>query len=369
MSLWDKVRGEFIDIIEWLDSSNDTMVYRFERYGNEIKYGAKLTVRQSQVAVFVNEGQCADVFQPGMYTLETHNMPVLSTLQGWKYGFSSPFKAEVYFVNTRRFTDLKWGTKNPVMMRDPEFGPIRVRAFGTYAIRVKDPVAFIREIVGTDGHFTTGEISEQLRNQIVSRFANILAEANLPALDIARNYDKLGEFITGKMAPEFEQIGIEITNMLVENVSLPPEVEQALDRKSSMNIVGDMNRYTQFQTAEAIKAAATNPGAAGGSIGMGLGVMMAQNMGQAVGQSQAAGAAAGGQPPPIPGTVAYFVAVDGRQAGPFGMAELQTQVQSGRLTRESLVWAQGMAAWSAAGGVAALASLFAAMPPPLPPKQ
>ncbi len=366
MSLWDKVRGEFIDIIEWLDSSNDTMVYRFERYGNEIKYGAQLTVRQAQVAVFVNEGQCADVFQPGMYTLETKNVPILSTLQGWKYGFNSPFKAEVYFVNTRRFTDLKWGTKNPVMMRDPEFGPVRLRAFGTYAMRVKDPVAFIREIVGTDGHFTTGEITEQLRNMIVARLANILADLKVPVLDIATKQDELGTIITGRLAPEFDPIGIEITNMLVENVSLPPEVEQALDRRTSMGVVGDLNRYTQFQTAEAIKAAAQNPGPAGGGMGMGLGMMMAQNMGQGVAQSQAA-AAGSGQPPPIPGTVSFFVALDGKQAGPYGLAELQAQVQAGRLTRDSLVWTQGMANWSAAGGVAALAALFAAVPPPLPP--
>lgn len=366
MSLWDKVRGEFVDIIEWLDSSNDTMVYRFERYGNEIKYGAQLTVRQAQVAVFVNEGQCADVFQPGMYTLETKNMPILSTLQGWKYGFSSPFKAEVYFVNTRRFTDLKWGTKNPVMLRDPEFGPVRLRAFGTYAMRVKDPVAFIREIVGTDGHFTTGEITEQLRNMIVGRLANILADLKVPVLDIATKQDELGNTITARLAPEFDPMGIEITNMLVENVSLPPEVEQALDRRTSMGVVGDLNRYTQFQTAEAIKAAAQNPGPAGGGMGMGLGMVMAQNLGQGVAQSQAAAAGAG-QPPPIPGAVSYFVALDGKQAGPYGLAELQAQAQAGRLTRDTLVWTQGMANWSAAGGVAALAALFAAVPPPLPP--
>lgn len=362
MALWDKITGEFIDIIEWLDASNDTMVWRFERYQNEIKYGAKLTVRQSQVAVFVNEGQCADVFGPGMYTLETQNLPILSTLRGWKYGFNSPFKAEVYFVNTRRFTDLKWGTKNPIMMRDPEFGPVRVRAFGTYAMRVKDAVAFIREIVGTDGHFTTTEVTEQLRNQIVSRFANILADVKMPVLDLATQYDKLGTFITEKMQPEFDPIGIEITNMLVENVSLPPEVEQALDRRTSMGIVGDLNKYTQFQTAEALKAAASNPGTAGGAMGMGLGMMMGQQAGAAMAQSPASAA---GAPPPLPG--AFHVAVNGQQTGPFGMAELQAQMAAGRLTRESLVWSPGMAAWTPAGQVAALAALFAAAPPPVPP--
>ena len=160
MGLFDKIKGEFIDIIEWLDSSSDTMVHRFERYQNEIKYGAKLTVRETQLAVFINEGQLADVYQPGMYTLTTENMPILTTLKGWKYGFNSPFKAEVYFINTKNFTDLKWGSPNPIMLRDPEFGPIRIRAFGNYAMKVTDPVKFIKEIVGTDGNFTTEGISD-----------------------------------------------------------------------------------------------------------------------------------------------------------------------------------------------------------------
>ena len=172
MGLWDKLRGELIDIIEWLDSTNDTLVYRFPRYGNEIKYGAKLVVRDGQSAVFVNEGQVADVFGPGTYTLETKNLPILSTIFGWKYGFQSPFKAEVYFASTRRFTDLKWGTRNPIMLRDQEFVPVRLRAFGTYAMRVANAAELLREIVGTDGHFTTGEITEQLRNMnIIFLFA------------------------------------------------------------------------------------------------------------------------------------------------------------------------------------------------------
>ncbi len=160
MNVWDKLRGELIDIIQWLDTTNDTLVYRFERYNNEIKYGAKLVVREGQAAVFVNEGQIADVFPPGTYTLETKNLPILATLQGWKYGFESPFKAEVYFCSTRQFTDLKWGTQNPIMMRDPEFGPVRLRAFGTYVIRVADPAVLIRQIVGTDNRFTLDEISQ-----------------------------------------------------------------------------------------------------------------------------------------------------------------------------------------------------------------
>src|SRR5262245_8554267 len=167
MALWDKLRGELIDIIEWLDDTRDTMVYRFQRYDNEIKYGAKLIVRESQVGAFVNEGRLADVYSPGTYTLETQNMPILSTLKGWKYGFSSPFKAEVYFISTRRWTDQKWGTANPIMLRDPEFGPVRVRAFGTYACQVTDPATFLRQLVATDPSFETYEITAQLRNTIV----------------------------------------------------------------------------------------------------------------------------------------------------------------------------------------------------------
>jgi membrane protease subunit (stomatin/prohibitin family) len=195
MGLFNKLKGEFIDVIEWTDSSSDTMVYRFERYGNEIKNGAKLTVRESQAAVFINEGQLADVFKPGMYDLTTANLPVLSTLKGWKHGFESPFKAEVYFVNTKRFTDLKWGTQNPIMLRDKEFGPVRLRAFGSYSIRVTDPAVFLKEIVGTDDDFNKDEVTGQLRNIVVSRFSDALGESGIAVLDLASNYNELGDFL------------------------------------------------------------------------------------------------------------------------------------------------------------------------------
>ena len=267
MGIWDKLRGELIDIIEWLDPTSNTMVYRFERYNNEIKYGAKLVVREGQAAVFVNEGQIADVFKPGTYELETKNLPILSTLLGWKYGFESPFKAEVYFASMRRFTDLKWGTKNPVMLRDKEFGPVRLRAFGTYVMHVTDPAAFIREIVGTEGHFTTEDITAQLRNMIVSRFTDILGESGIPVLDLAANYDELGGFITQRIQDEFKVYGLELTKMLVENISLPPAVEAALDKRTSMGVIGNLQQYTQYQTAEAIREAAQNE--SGGTAGAG----------------------------------------------------------------------------------------------------
>jgi membrane protease subunit (stomatin/prohibitin family) len=374
MGLFDKIRGEFIDIIEWTDSSNDTMVYRFERYGNEIKYGAKLTVRESQVAVFVNEGQIADVFQPGMYTLETQNVPLLSTLQGWKYGLSSPFKAEVYFVNTRRFTDLKWGTKNPVMMRDKDFGVVRLRAFGTYEVRVKDSPTFLKEIVGTDDRFRTDEVAEQLRNILVSKFTNMVGSANIPVLDLAGNYDQLGKLLTDRIGPDFAQYGLELTKILVENISLPPEVEAAMDKRTSMGVVGDLGRYAQFQAAEAMPAAAANPGGMmGAGMGIGLGAAVGQQM---AGVFQHQGAAPGAAPapapaappPPLPQSKSFYVAVNGQQQGPFDMSTLLQHAQAGQLARETLVWTQGMANWTAAGQVSELAQLFAAMPPPLPPR-
>lgn len=234
MGLWDKLMGEFVDVIEWTDNTSDTMVYRFDRHGNEIKYGAKLTVRETQVAIFVNEGQVADVLGPGMYVLETKNLPLLSTLQHWDHGFQSPFKAEVYFFNMRQFTNLKWGTRNPVMLRDAEFGPVRLRAFGTYAMRIDDPRKFMQEILGTDGQFSVEEISDQLRNIIVSRFSNIVGAANIPVLDLAGNYDQLGQFVTQKIAPEFQSYGLKLTSILVENISLPEEVEKALDKRSKI---------------------------------------------------------------------------------------------------------------------------------------
>jgi membrane protease subunit (stomatin/prohibitin family) len=376
MGIWDRLKKELIDIVEFVDDSNNTLVHRFERFQNEIKWGAKLVVREGQNAVFIEEGKLADVFKPGLYTLETKNMPILATLKGWKYGFESPFKCEVYFVSTRRFNDLKWGTMNPVMLRDKEFGPVRIRAFGTYSARVKDPGTFIKEVVGTDGTFTTDEIAGQLRNTIVSRLGDLLGESKLAVLDMAANYDELGKFLTTKLAPEFDAMGIELPQLLVENISLPPEVEKAMDKRSSMGVIGDMRAYTQFQTAEAIGEAAKNPGAAGGFIAMGLGqniggMMSGQMAGaQMAGMAPAAGpgAMAGSAPPPLPGSVSYFVGVNGQQAGPFGMEQLQQMANGGTLGPQTLVWTAGMPSWTAAGQIAGLSVLFAkhGSPPPLP---
>lgn len=367
MGIWDKIKGEFIDIIEWIDPSRDTMVHRFERHNNEIKNGAKLTVRESQVAVLINEGQLADVFQPGMYTLTTENMPILSTLKGWKYGFNSPFKVEVYFVNTRQFTDLKWGTPNPIMLRDPEFGPIRIRAFGNYSMKVTDAAKFIKEVVGTDGEFTTEKISDQLKNIVVTRFTDAIGEAKMPVLDMAANYDEFSKFIGDKLKPEFQEYGIDMTKLLVSNISLPPNVEEALDKRSSMGIIGDMGKFTQYQTAEAMMAAANNPngGTAAAGMGMGMGFAMAGQMAGAMGQQQQQPQQqAAAVPPPV---MQFHVVINGQQAGPFDLNALKQYAASGQLTPQSLVWKAGLANWIPASQAPELAAVFQATPPPLTP--
>ena len=368
MGIFDKLKGEFIDIVEWISDDRDTMVYRFERYQNEIKNGAQLVVRESQLAVFIDKGKIADIFEPGQYQLNTDNLPILSTLQGWKYGFNSPFKAEVYFVSTKRFVDLKWGTKNPITLRDPEFGACRIRAFGSYVIRVTDPAVFIKEIVGTDGDFNTTEISDQLRNLIVSRFADLIGEAKIPILDMAANYDELGDFITQRIKQDFLNYGIELTKMLVENISLPAAVEEVLDKRTSMGIIGDLNKYSQFQSAQALEAAANNPsGGASAGLGMGMGFGMASQFMNQNQQSNAAPAASVA-PPPLPGAVSYHVALDGSSSGPFDLQALKDLVAKGQLQNDTLVWKEGMAGWEAANTQNELSALFKAVPPPLPPQ-
>lgn len=363
MGIMDKLFGEFVDVIEWLDDTNDTMVYRFERYGNEIKYGAMLTVRESQTAVLISEGRIADFYEPGLYELETRNMPLLTTLENWQKGFNSPFKAEVYFFNMRRFTDLKWGTKNPLMLRDREFGPLRLRAFGTYSVRITEPLTFIKEVTGTDGLFQTDEISNQLRNLIMSKFASILGESGIPVLDMAANYDDLSQYVSEKIAPEFQQYGLEVLHLLVENISLPPEVEKALDKRTSMGIIGDLKRYTQMQAADAMQSAAENPsGGANEGIGMGMGFAVAQQMSQAFSDS---GNRQQSAPPPIPNAIQYFLAVDGRQQGPFDKITLEQKLTAGELSATTLVWNTDLVEWTAIAKVKEFAHFFAA-PPPIP---
>jgi membrane protease subunit (stomatin/prohibitin family) len=274
MSILDKVKdaamNQFIEVIEWLDESKDTLLYRFPVAGQEIKNGAQLIVRESQAAVFVFEGQVADVFEPGRYTVEGGNTPILSKLGAWKYGFNSPIKSEVYFVNTKQFTDLKWGTSNPIMLRDADFGIVRLRAFGAYSLRVADPSEFIRQIAGTNAQFQTEDIDGQLKRAIVTEFSDAIGEMKIPALDLAAQYKEMGEAIRAKINEDFRGYGLEVTKFYVENISLPPEVEAAMDKRASMGALGDAQKYMQFQAADALRDAAQNEGG-GAGLGAGLG--------------------------------------------------------------------------------------------------
>jgi membrane protease subunit (stomatin/prohibitin family) len=363
MGLFDKIKGEFIDIIEWLDPTQDVMVYRFDRYQNEIKNGAKLTVRPSQVAVFVNEGQVADIFQPGMHTLTTSNLPILSTLKGWKYGFDSPFKAEVYFLNTKIFSGQKWGTRNPFMLRDPEFGPLRLKAFGSFSMQIKDPKLFIEKVVGTDGNFTTDEVNERIKDIILSQIPDAVASAKIPVLDLASNYMELSKLAEQQMNGEVKDYGIELIKFFIENISLPPEVETMLDKRTSMGILGDMNTFNKFQTGISMEEAAKNPnGGASDGIGMGMGFAMANQMANMNNQNNQQQ----NTPPPLPTTVHYFVAVNGAQTGPFDMNALSQMTKTGGLTRESMVWKNGMSNWAVASQVPELSNIFNSIPPPIP---
>ncbi|MFI2103966.1 SPFH domain-containing protein [Isoptericola sp. NPDC019693] len=376
MSFLEKLRGQLIDIVEFLDESRDTIVWRFPRQGNEIKNQARLVVREGQAAVFVSEGRLADVFAPGTYTLETKNLPVLSALQGWKHGFSSPFKAEVYFVATRQFTDLTWGTQNPVILRDPELGAVRVRAYGTYALRVVDPAALLRQLVGTDPQFRTDEIGDWFRSLVVGRLGPALAEAGVAVIDLAANQRELAGRLAGQLSEDLSEYGVAVPRFVLENVSFPPEVEAALDKRSRMAVIGDLDQYTKFQSATAIETAAANPGGAGEGLGtgmgMGMGVAMGQQMAQALASTvQPAGAAtpAPAGPPPLPAAESpWYWSAGGAQAGPGTAADVAALVRAGDVARETLVWQQGMTAWTPAGQVPALAPLFAATPPPLPPQ-
>jgi len=374
MGIWDFLSGQFIDVIHWTDDTRDTMVWRFEREGHEIKYGAKLTVREGQAAVFVHEGQLADVFSPGLYMLETNNMPIMTSLQHWDHAFQSPFKSEVYFVNTNRFTNLKWGTKNPIMLRDPEFGPVRIRAFGTYSVKVADPATFMTEIVGTDGEFTMDEISFQIRNIIVQEFSRAIASSGIPVLDMAANTGDVGKLIAEAIDPVIHQYGLALPELYIENISLPAAVEKALDARTSRGLAGNLDDHMKWKAAEAMGKG----GAMDQSMGMGFGAGMGMQMANSMGQQGPWGAAPGQQaqpqrqaapmaPPPPPVEHVWHLAKNGQTSGPFSKADMGKMVASKELTRETHVWTPGQDGWKRAGEVTELAQLFTVMPPPPPP--
>ena len=318
MALFDFIRGQFIDIIQWQDDSRDTLSFRFPDEDKEIKRGAQLVVRESQVAQFVYLGQFGDTFGPGKHELITENIPILSDLKGWKYGFESPFKADVYFVNTRLFTGNKWGTANPIMMRDQDFGIVRLRAYGTYDFRIVDPRMFLKEVAGTDDHFRLDEFADTMRSRLVSVFSDALATAKVPALDIATRYAEVGEAMLPVLNPlMIEKYGIGMTAFVLENVSVPPEVEQAIDKRSSMAAVGNLNDYVKFQMAQGLEKGGTGVGGVGAemAVGMAMAQQMMQQTGGVMGQST---------PPAAPAQVAAASAAVGLPdlLGPADVAKL-----------------------------------------------
>ncbi|MEO7760743.1 MAG: SPFH and helix-turn-helix domain-containing protein [Casimicrobiaceae bacterium] len=295
MALMDFLSKQFIDIIEWLDDSRDTLSYRFPDQDKEIKRGAQLIVRESQIAQFVYLGQFGDTFGPGKHELVTDNIPILSDLKGWKYGFGSPFKADIYYVITRLFTGNKWGTANPVMMRDKDFGIVRMRAYGTFDFQIVDPKLFLKEVAGTDDHFRLDEFNDAMRSRIVSVFSEALAKANVPVLDVAQRYSELGEALLPLINPAVAtKYGLEIKSFIVENVSLPPEVEQAIDKRGAMAAVGNLNDYVKFQMAQGLEHGGGGAGGMGAELAIGM--AMAQQM-----INQQGGILGGQGTPPVPG--------------------------------------------------------------------
>ncbi|MDX1970750.1 MAG: SPFH domain-containing protein [Planctomycetaceae bacterium] len=365
MGLFDKLRNEFIDIIEWLDDSRNTLVWRFPRYQNEIKQGAQLIVRPGQVAVFVHRGQVADIFEPGTHTLNTQNLPLLSTLAGWKYGFNSPFRSEVYFVSTRQITDLKWGTPNPIMLRDPEFGPIRLRAFGTYALKATNAKALLTELVGTDGEVQADEVTELMRSIITEAFADMLGEKQIAALDLASHYrefsDELRKYVCTRIDDEY---GLEVPQLFIVNISLPEAVEKALDTRTSMGVVGDMQKYQQYQFGTAMADAAKQPGGGSDGLGLGMGLAMAGRM---MGMPGVMGGAPAMAAPPPPPSGVWHVAVNGQTQGPYAAEQVRQGIAMGQITPQTLLWSPQLSGWTAASQIPELQGAFQPVPPPPPP--
>jgi membrane protease subunit (stomatin/prohibitin family) len=385
MGLMDKIKGELVDIIEWFDDTRSTLAWRFPRYQNEIKNGAALIVREGQQAVFVYRGQIADKFGPGHYQLVTENLPILSTLQGWPHGFRSPFRSEVYFINSRPVTDLRWGTPSPVTVRDPDFTMVQVRANGLCVLRIADPEIFLREVIGTDSTVTTEEIAELLRRVITLAFSDMIMASGLGAIDLQGRQvelsDKLRDFVQERVDDEF---GLKVDSITM-NITLPEEITQAMTRGVARGVeqaryldnVGPMDRLQQGAAAEAMVEAARNPGGgAGNFMGAGLGLALGQQMGNMMAAGQQGGYAPPQQagpppagPPPLPQAQMFHAELNGQAAGPFTIDQLRQYVTAGQLNPNSNVWASGMPNWVAAQTVPALGPLFApAAPPPLPPR-
>lgn len=298
MAMWDSIKKQFIDIIQWTEDDDDTLAFRYPMDGMEIQNGASLTVRESQMALFVDEGRLADVFPPGRFKLTTQTIPVLTYLKNWDKLFESPFKSDVYFYSTRLRIDQKWGTSNPITFRDKDFGAVRMRAYGIYSYRIADPKAFHLNVSGTRERYLVEDLSGQLRNTIVGAMTDLFAESGIPFLDLAANQDELAAKLRASLADQFKLLGLELAGFVVQNLSLPQELQEFLDKRIGMDMLGDMKRYTQYQVANAIPEAAANEGGVAGiAAGLGAGLTMGQVMARSVGQTmQGVGGAPGSAP-------------------------------------------------------------------------
>ncbi len=371
MSIFNRFGGEFVDIIEWIQSDNETMVYRFPRYKNEIKYGAKLTVREGQTAILVNEGKIADVFAPGIYELKTANLPILSTLQNWQHGFESPFKAEVYFFNSTDFIDIKWGTRQPVALSDAQFGIVRLRAFGSYTLSIHRAETFLKQLVGTDGNFEITEVSNQLTNAIVTCFPEVLAESAISVLELPTRYSELAEKIKHRVTPEFNRYGLQVGRIYIENISLPENVQKVLDEKTGMNIIGEnLNDYAKYQTAQGLAK-----GDKGNLASVGVEMAMGMEMGRQMTQEMQTAAQQKAQsdnntavpdnprdvPPPPPGI--YYLMVMGQRQGPMPLTKVYHLLEANKIDAHTLIWRKGMSEWQAIESLSEID--LSHLPPPL----
>ena len=330
MGVLDFIKNQLLEIIEWTDDSRDTLSYRYPDDDKEIKNGAQLIVRESQMVQFVAAGKYADAFGPGKHTLTTENIPILSTILGWKYGFKSPFKCDVYYVNTRLFTGNKWGTSNPVMMRDKDFGVVRLRAFGTYDFRITDVPKFLKEVAGTDQNFRLDEFADTMRSRIVSVFTEALATAQVPALDVAARYSELGEALLPIINPAMTgKYGLEITSFVLENVSVPPEVEQAIDKRSSMSVIGNLNDYVKYQMGVGMGQGGDGAAAAAAPAQMAIGFGMAQELMKGMQAQQAAAPAAAA--PAAAGGIDVLTPEQAAQALGVSVEDVMASINAGEL--------------------------------------
>ncbi len=362
MGLWSKLKHELIDIIEWPDVDSDLIVWKFPRYGNEIKNGAKLIVRESQVAIFVNEGELADVFPPGTYTLETKNLPILSTLQGWKYGFNSPFKAEVYFVTTRVFTNRKWGTPNAFYVEDPKYGAISLRAFGSYSFQVADAVKFFKEFSGPVEEYPVERITEELRNAIIANFQDAVSESGLSVTKLSANIRELQEVLLKYLQKEFNDYGLKILKFFINSITMPRELEEYMHKGAQAKFIGDVDAYQRVKMAEAYGNIGQSGNFVGGAEGLMGMAMMQMMMNQ---QTARPAAQPGAVPPPL--SPQFYVAVNGQQVGPLTLEQIQQMIAKGQVNKNTYVWKPGLANWTPAQQVPEIAQLFGAAPPPPPP--